>query len=111
MNISACRSSRSIYSKVPPLGVPPPSLASQDTATTGRGPRFQTQAKATSVLPTEQMVKYSQKENIRQYAYWAKKLDWQPCILPCANNPSENKGNLANKAHPTHRISPQPSYT
>lgn len=82
MNISACRSSRSIYSKVPPLGVPPPSLASQDTATTGRGPRFQTQAKATSVLPTEQMVKYSQKENIRQYAYWAKNWIGSPVFFP-----------------------------
>lgn len=80
------------------------------TATTGRGPRFQTQAKATSVLPIEQIVKYSQKENIHQYPYWAKKLDRQPCISPCANNPTENKGNLAKKVHHTHRISPQPSH-
>lgn len=54
----------------PHLGVKPPSLASQDTATTGRGPRFQAPGKETFALPKQmvyqilQMVKYPQRENI-----------------------------------------------
>lgn len=51
MSISACRCNRNIVSDIPHLGVMPPSLASQDAATTGRGPRFQTPGKATSILP------------------------------------------------------------
>lgn len=74
MNISG-RSNRNIVSDVPPLGVKPPSLASQDTATTRRGPRFQAPGEETFALPKQmvyqilQMVKYPQRENVCQYTY------------------------------------------